>query len=75
MLRQLPLTLGIACVLVPAAAHAGPPYVTDDPEPVECLHWGFYLATQNEFTPDGATGGAAGRGQLWCGAHSCASGH
>lgn len=36
--------------------NAGPPYVTDDPEPVEYHHWEFYLATQHELTRDGATG-------------------
>jgi hypothetical protein len=56
--RCSPLTICIACLLASPAAHAGPPYVTDDPEPVEYLHWEFYLATQNEFTPDGATGAA-----------------
>ena len=39
-------------------AHAGPPYTTDDPEPVEHLHWEFYLATQDAITPEGATGTA-----------------
>lgn len=27
-------------------SHAGPPFATDDPEPVELHHWEFYLATQ-----------------------------
>jgi Putative MetA-pathway of phenol degradation len=26
-------------------ARAGPPYITDDPDPVEYQHWEFYLAT------------------------------
>ncbi len=29
-----------------AAAQAGPPYQTDDPDPVPYQHWEFYLATQ-----------------------------
>ena len=29
---------------------AGPPYTTDDPEPVEFLHWEAYLAFQNFWT-------------------------
>ena len=33
------------------AAHAGPPYVTDDPEPVEYQHWEVYLASATEHTP------------------------
>lgn len=34
-------------LLVPAIAVAGPPYITDDPEPVEHRHWEVYLASQN----------------------------
>jgi hypothetical protein len=47
-----------ACWLLAGRAHAGPPYTTDDPEPVEYRHWEFYLATQHELTHDGATGTA-----------------
>ena len=35
-----------ATVLIPASAIAGPPYRTDDPEPVELYHWEFYTFTQ-----------------------------
>jgi len=28
---------------------AGPPYLTDDPDPVEFHHWEFYLSSQNLF--------------------------
>jgi len=31
-----------AALLLPAAAIAGPPYRTDDPEPVDFQHWEFY---------------------------------
>jgi hypothetical protein len=31
---------------VPAIALAGPPFITDDPEPVEYKHWEIYLAAQ-----------------------------
>ena len=48
----------IAIVLLPATGHAGPPYVTDDPEPVEFRHWEFYLATQHSITRSLATGTA-----------------
>lgn len=34
-----------AAVLIPGAATAGPPYRTDDPEPVEYKHWEFYTFT------------------------------
>jgi hypothetical protein len=34
-----------ATVLFPGLAIAGPPYRTDDPEPVELHHWEFYTFT------------------------------
>ena len=34
-----------ACCLAPGVASAGPPYVTDDPEPVEHRHLEVYVAT------------------------------
>ncbi len=37
-------------------AHAGPPFVTDDPEPVEYRHWEVYLASQTMHTPDDTSG-------------------
>ena len=36
--------------------YAGPPFVTDDPEPVEYQHWEFYLASQYTRTADGTSG-------------------
>ena len=39
-------------------ALAGPPYNTDDPEPVEYRHWEFYLASQTVHDRDGWTGTA-----------------
>jgi len=33
-------------LLMPKLAAAGPPFLTDDPEPVEYRHWEVYLATQ-----------------------------
>ena len=45
-----------ACLAAPA--WAGPPYLTDDPEPVPYQHFEFYLATQHEVTRDGASGTA-----------------
>jgi len=32
-------------------AFAGPPYITDDPEPVEYEHWEFYLASESMHGP------------------------
>ena len=50
----LPIVVG--ALLLPASLLAGPPYITDDPEPVEYQHWELYLATQHELTRDGAAG-------------------
>jgi len=38
--------LWFVLVLVPRAALAGPPFKTDDPEPVEYKHWEIYLGSQ-----------------------------
>ena len=35
-----------SCLLGAVVAWAGPPFVTDDPEPVELHHWEVYLASQ-----------------------------
>ncbi len=54
--------LAIAVVsssLIPASPlFAGPPFRTDDPEPVEYQHWEFYTATQYQNSKDGITGTA-----------------
>jgi hypothetical protein len=34
-------------LLAIGAARGGPPFVTDDPEPVELHHWEFYVASQD----------------------------
>jgi hypothetical protein len=50
-----------ALLTLTAFAHvalAGPPYTTDDPEPVEYRHWELYLATQDLTTSTGSTGTA-----------------
>jgi hypothetical protein len=40
------------CVLTPWITSAGPPFRTDDPEPVEYKHWEVYLASQGSFDHD-----------------------
>ncbi|HET9990445.1 MAG TPA: hypothetical protein VFQ65_18065, partial [Kofleriaceae bacterium] len=45
-------------VILAGPAHAGPPYTTDDPEPVEYRHWEFYLATQHMITSPETSGTA-----------------
>lgn len=57
-LSKVALAMAAVCLLAPASARAGPPYVTDDPETVRYRHWEVYLAIQREVTPDGATGTA-----------------
>ena len=47
-----------ATVLIPASAIAGPPFRTDDPEPVESGHYEFYTFTSGTHV----TGGTAGVG-------------
>lgn len=42
----------LVCVL----ARGGPPFVTDDPVPVDYQHWEIYLASQYQHGPDGADG-------------------
>jgi hypothetical protein len=50
------LLAGAALLLArPAGVQAGPPYVTDDPEPVDYEHWEFYLAALPDFARDGVT--------------------
>lgn len=54
------LWLGLAAGLaLPAAAWAGPPYVTDDPEPTDRGHWEIYNFANGVHTP-GDTGGEGG---------------
>jgi hypothetical protein len=52
----------MAAALVVAAwserSMAGPPYTTDDPEPVEHRHWELYLASETFHDRDGWTGTA-----------------
>ncbi|HEY4246059.1 MAG TPA: hypothetical protein VGM64_04330 [Lacunisphaera sp.] len=43
--------LGVANVVL-----AGPPFATDDPEPVEFQHWEVYVGSQYEHSSDGAAG-------------------
>jgi hypothetical protein len=51
-------SFGLAAFLVTWKASAGPPYTTDDPEPVEYRHWELYLASQSFHDTDGWTGTA-----------------
>jgi hypothetical protein len=45
-----------AMALIPAAAIAGPPFRTDDPEPVDYQHWEFYTFTAGSHVTDDTSG-------------------
>ncbi|MGD0615832.1 MAG: hypothetical protein ABSA69_10380 [Verrucomicrobiota bacterium] len=48
----------LSLALRPQEAPAGPPFLTDDPEPVEYQHWEFYLASQDFKTAGDGSGTA-----------------
>ncbi len=50
--------VALSAALAPSRAFAGPPFVTDDPEPVELHHWEFYVASQNMRDDEGWSGTA-----------------
>ena len=52
------LTVLLLLILVTPSVIAGPPFFTDDPEPVEYRHWEIYLASQYLKTGDDRTGTA-----------------
>ena len=53
-MMQILLTILVAfvCLCVSVTALAGPPFRTDDPEPVEYRHWEFYVASQGDLDHD-----------------------
>jgi len=53
-----PLWSVAALLLGSSAVQAGPPFLTDDPEPVGYQHWEFYVASLDTKTADGWTGTA-----------------
>lgn len=53
-----PVAGALALLLAAAPALAGPPFATDDPEPVERGHWELYLAGQASKDPGGWEGTA-----------------
>lgn len=56
-MKRIALWLGfVGLVLsIPVAVFAGPPYITDDPEPVDYQHWEVYLASIFTKQPDAWT--------------------
>ena len=49
------LLLILILILAISGLNAGPPYFTDDPDPVKFHHWEFYLATQDVFDARNST--------------------
>jgi hypothetical protein len=47
------LSLVLGVIVYPKTLCAGPPFVTDDPEPVEFKHWEVYLASAYSHERDG----------------------
>lgn len=47
--------IALAFQFMVANAFAGPPFRTDDPEPVEYKHWEIYIASQGSFDQDVTT--------------------
>jgi len=45
--RFVPLAVVLSIFGVARAVRGGPPFVTDDPEPVDYQHWEFYIASQD----------------------------
>ena len=50
------VALTICVLLFPTALKAGPPFITDDPEPVETGHWEFYTAADAARDKGGISG-------------------
>ena len=50
-----PLALVVLVLIFSPRAFAGPPYITDDPEPVEYQHWEVYFASIFAKQPDAWT--------------------
>lgn len=50
------LAIGAALTLLGSRAQAGPPFITDDPEPTEYQHYEIYLFTSGSSATDGTTG-------------------
>jgi hypothetical protein len=54
----LSAALLLSAILFDRSVWAGPPFLTDDPQPVELGHWEFYLASQWSAANHAATGTA-----------------
>lgn len=50
------IALSSIFILTASLCLAGPPFGTDDPEPVDFRHWEYYLSSQDQFQPGFSTG-------------------
>jgi hypothetical protein len=58
-MKRIPFLFAAAImILLPRSSFAGPPFVTDDPQPVEYRHWEIYLASQHLHNDEGWAGTA-----------------
>src|ERR1700744_6062717 len=55
-MRPLLALLGLVALALPMAAHAGPPFVTDDPEPVDYGYWEINNAVMSRAVAGGTQG-------------------
>jgi len=53
---KYPVFIGILFIMNIQQANAGPPFNTDDPQPVELHHWEYYISTINTFRSEVSTG-------------------
>ena len=49
MKLELNRILIIILIIFPQILSAGPPFLTDDPDPVQYKHWEYYISSQNTF--------------------------
>ena len=56
-LKIISLAVGLG-LIASVSTFAGPPFLTDDPEPVDYQNWEFYIASQHTETADGWSGTA-----------------
>ncbi len=55
-MRRATLSLALVPSLIASAARAGPPYLSDDPEPTDYQHYEIYLFAQGDHAIDGTNG-------------------
>jgi len=56
IVRLQPILAAAGLLVLATAARAGPPFITDDPEPVDTGHWEVYAFSDGAFDAHDATG-------------------